>query len=171
MAQMESELEYVGFWLRVWASLVDTVLLLAVSFPLLRFLDWPAALSVPGDWSNLRSAALSGTSPGGSGVGDVLVDWLLPAAAIIVFWLARQATPGKMVISARIVDARTGAKPGPAQAVLRYLGYYVSIFPLGLGLIWVGLDRRKQGWHDKIAGTVVVRRRRHAGEPARFATG
>jgi uncharacterized RDD family membrane protein YckC len=39
----------------------------------------------------------------------------------------------------------------------RYLGYFVSAIPLFLGLIWVGIDGRKQGWHDKLAGTVVIR--------------
>ena len=42
------------------------------------------------------------------------------------------------------------------QLLLRYLGYYVSLLPVGLGFFWIGLDRRKQGWHDKLAGTLVV---------------
>jgi uncharacterized RDD family membrane protein YckC len=69
----------------------------------------------------------------------------------------RQATPGKMAIGARVVDATTGGAPSTRQLVIRYLGYYVSTIPLLLGLIWVAFDPRKQGWHDKLAGTVVVR--------------
>jgi uncharacterized RDD family membrane protein YckC len=42
--------------------------------------------------------------------------------------------------------------------VLRYVGFVISIIPLAIGLIWAGFDPRKQGWHDKIAGTYVVRR-------------
>jgi uncharacterized RDD family membrane protein YckC len=64
-----------------------------------------------------------------------------------------------MLIRARIVDADTGAAPSTVQLVIRYLCYYLSILPLGLGLLWVGWDPRKQGWHDKIARTVVVRAR------------
>jgi uncharacterized RDD family membrane protein YckC len=64
-----------------------------------------------------------------------------------------------MAIGARIVDAKTGGKPSTGQLIGRYLAYYVSIFPLMLGLIWVGIDARKQGWHDKLAGTLVVRAR------------
>ena len=60
-------------------------------------------------------------------------------------------------ISAQIVDAASGGKPSTRQLVVRYLGYYVSIIPLFMGLFWVAFDRRKQGWHDKLAGTVVVR--------------
>jgi uncharacterized RDD family membrane protein YckC len=89
-----------------------------------------------------------------------VVQWVLPAVAVVAFWLARQATPGKMVIHARIVDADTGGNLSRAQAIKRYLGYYVSLVGLGLGFFSVGWDRRKQGWHDKIARTVVIRPRR-----------
>jgi uncharacterized RDD family membrane protein YckC len=50
----------------------------------------------------------------------------------------------------------------------RYVGYIISTIPLCLGFLWVGFDSKKQGWHDKIAGTVVVRNRRHGVEPVRF---
>jgi uncharacterized RDD family membrane protein YckC len=40
--------------------------------------------------------------------------------------------------------------------ILRFLGYFVSAFPLYLGFLWAALDRRKQGWHDKIARTIVI---------------
>jgi uncharacterized RDD family membrane protein YckC len=65
-----------------------------------------------------------------------------------------------MVTGLTIVDAKTGDKPSTGQFIGRYFGYYVSTIPLLLGLIWVGIDRRKQGWHDKLAGTVVIRNRR-----------
>jgi len=85
-----------------------------------------------------------------------LMNIVFPAVAIILFWVARSATPGKMLIRARIVDARTGGKPTTGQLIGRYLGYYVSTLPLFLGFIWIALDKRKQGWHDKLARTVVV---------------
>ncbi len=44
-----------------------------------------------------------------------------------------------------------------AMLMLRYLGYYISMLPLFLGIFWVGWDKRKQGWHDKIAGTLVIK--------------
>ena len=64
-------------------------------------------------------------------------------------------------------NVRWDGVPTLRQLVIRYLGYYVSTIPLGLGLIWVAFDARKQGWHDKMAGTVVVRSRRHSA-PALF---
>ncbi|HTT01772.1 MAG TPA: RDD family protein [Steroidobacteraceae bacterium] len=152
----ESELQYVGFWLRFCAFLIDSLLVLVIALPILRFFGYGYArmLDLPG---------------GDANYGHDFILEVLAAIAIIAFWLARQATPGKMVISAKIVDARTGAKPSVGQAIARYLGYYVSVIPLCLGLLWVGLDPRKQGWHDKIAGTVVVRPKRRPGvEPVRF---
>ena len=65
-------------------------------------------------------------------------------------------------LGAEVVDAKTGAALSVRQSIGRYLGYYVSILPLLLGLVWVAFDPRKQGWHDKLAGTVVVRAKRGA---------
>ena len=147
------ELEYAGFWIRVWASIIDTLLLGIVVYPLLT--------AVYGD-------AYWGRTDFVHGPMDVLISWVLPAAAVIAFWVARQATPGKMAISARIVDARTGNNPGTGQLLIRYLGYFVSSIPLGLGLFWVAFDARKQGWHDKMAGTVVVRKKAGSTRPVEF---
>ena len=108
----------------------------------------------------------SGTYPSPASIASQDVPcWGLPAIAIVLFWIYRQATPGKIAIAARIVDAETGGKPSTRQLVIRYLGYYVSMLPLLAGIVWVAFDPRKQGWHDKLAGTVVVRPRRRG--PAR----
>jgi hypothetical protein len=102
------------------------------------------------------------------GPADFVISWVLPAIAVVIFWIKKQATPGKMIISARIADAQTGADMSTRQAVIRYLAYFVSIIPLCLGLIWVAFDPRKQGWHDKIAGTVVVRPKHRGVQPVKF---
>lgn len=73
-----------------------------------------------------------------------------------------------MAVAAQVVDAQTGATVTVGQAMLRYLGYFIAMLPLGLGIFWIGFDRRKQGWHDKIAGTVVVKRTNTRPEPVRF---
>jgi uncharacterized RDD family membrane protein YckC len=135
------ERPYVGFWNRTAAALIDSALLLVITLPLQQ--------SISGGEFGLSSARLTS-------FWDVLVGYVLPAAAILVFWKYRSATPGKIFMSAEIVDGVTGGKPSNRQLVLRYVGYYISILPLLLGLIWVAFDRRKQGWHDKLAGTLVV---------------
>jgi uncharacterized RDD family membrane protein YckC len=150
---IDAELEYVGFWLRVWAAIIDTVLMLIICVPLLSWIYGADYWIADGF---IRGPA------------DFVINWVLPAIAVLLFWIYRQATPGKMAISARIVDARTGGKPTVGQLIGRYLSYYVSIIPLLLGLIWVGFDPRKQGWHDKLAGTVVVRPRVRGPQPVKF---
>src|SRR5688500_3001704 len=92
-----------------------------------------------------------------AGPADFLINWLLPAVAVILFWIYRQATPGKMAIGAKIVDARTLGKPSNGQMVGRYFSYYLSTILFLLGFIWVGFYPRKQCWHDMMACTLVVR--------------
>jgi uncharacterized RDD family membrane protein YckC len=76
---------------------------------------------------------------------------------VLAFWSRAGATPGKMLLRMKIIDAETGRDATFGMLALRYLGYFVSMLPLYLGVLWVGWDKRKQGFHDKIAGTVVVR--------------
>lgn len=151
------ELEYVGFWVRVVASLIDTLLLVLVVTPLL------AAVYGRG-YLEMAVGPVPGTP-------NLLLSWVLPAVVVIAFWVARQATPGKMLFRARIVDARTGREPSAGQCIGRYLAYFVSSIPFCLGFLWVAIDRRKQGWHDKLAGTLVVRPREGAAVPVVFPEG
>jgi uncharacterized RDD family membrane protein YckC len=78
-------------------------------------------------------------------------------ALILVFWTKKQATPGKMMMSMKIVDAKTLKKPTKKQLIIRMLSYIISVLPLFLGVLWVVFDKRKQAWHDKIAGTIVIK--------------
>ncbi len=91
----------------------------------------------------------------------VLRSWglLLPVAlvaALIGFWRYCGATPGKLALALKVVDASSGGPPSTGRLALRFLGYFVSALPLTLGFLWIAVDRRKQGWHDKIAKTVVI---------------
>ena len=141
-SSLPSAPEYVGFWKRFVAFLIDTFILLVVIVPLL--------LAIYGKeyFNPMRD--------GMAGVWDFLLNVVLPAVAAIVFWRYRGATPGKMAISARIVNAKTGAAPSTGALVVRYFAYLVSILPLMIGFLWIAIDRKKQGFHDKIAGTVVI---------------
>ena len=139
----EQNVEYAGFWVRVGATLIDTLLIMLLIFPVLvAIYGW--------DYFDVEKTGFI------AGPADFLLSWVAPAIAVIAFWMYKQATPGKMALSVRIVDATTGSPPSTGQCVGRYLAYYVSMIPLGLGFIWVAFDKRKQGWHDKLAGTVVI---------------
>ena len=137
------EQDYAGFWIRVGASLIDTILVMVVTLPL------ATAIFGKAYWDSESHVA---------GLWDVVLSYILPAIAVIVFWIYKSATPGKMITNLIIVDAETGGKPSTGQFIGRYFAYYLSALPLMLGFIWVAFDKRKQGWHDKLAGTVVIRK-------------
>lgn len=94
------------------------------------------------------------------GFTKMFIDQILQLSTLcvlfLVFWIKKQSTPGKMMLSMKIVDAKTLGKPSNKQFYLRILGYIIAILPLFLGIIWIAFDSKKQGWHDKIANTLVV---------------
>ena len=148
--------EYVGFWVRFVASLIDSILVALTISPLASALFHSRAqLAMSDDPVQMLNAL-------GQGLWDPAsrASLVLTAIAIIVFWIYKSATPGKMIFGAKIVDARTGGPMTTGQAIGRYLGYYVSLFTLCIGFLWIAFDSRKQGFHDKLANTVVIRARR-----------
>ena len=149
------ELEYAGFWIRTGAAIIDSFMMMLITFPLL--------ISIYG-WGYFDAEQTSFVA----GPADFLISWVLPAIIVIAFWITKQATPGKMAVSTKIVDASSGNAPGAGQLVGRYFAYFVAGLPLGLGIFWIAFDKKKQGWHDKLAGTVVVRQKRRVSEPVRF---
>ena len=151
-----SELEYVGFWLRVLATIVDTIAVMIVTAPFAQ-MAYDGGFFGHGFYGGMMR-----------GTGDFTTSILLPAILVLLFWTYKQATPGKMLIRAKIVDAETGGAPSTRQNIIRYLGYFLSTFPACLGFLWIAFDARKQGWHDKLAGTVVVRPKRQGVAPVRF---
>ncbi len=142
------EQHYAGFWRRLTAALLDLLLLASLLSPLLYLVYGPEYFA----WR------LGGPGWLGSfGVADALLTKALPLALLVALWSAMGATPGKLLMGCRVVSATDGSPITPRRALVRALCYLVSGLPLYLGFFWIGWDRRKQGFHDKIAGTVVVR--------------
>jgi uncharacterized RDD family membrane protein YckC len=138
---MDNDLKYVGFWKRTVAVLVDIFLIMLVTLPILI---WAYGIEYFND------------EPMEKGLLDLIINYVFPTIAVILLWKYYQATPGKMIFKATIVDAKTGGKPTLKQWIIRYLGYFVSLIPFGLGYFWVAFDKKKQGFHDKLAKTVVI---------------
>jgi uncharacterized RDD family membrane protein YckC len=156
-----NELIYSGFWIRVGAFLIDTFLILLATSPFLsNIYDMEYYFNQFGFHFNNHSFI--------EGPIDFFICYILPSIAIILFWKFHQATPGKMAIHSKILDAETGEKPSTAQCIGRYFAYIPSLLFLGLGFIWIAFDKRKQGWHDKMAGTVVVRNKNAGIEKVEF---
>lgn len=134
--------QYAGFWQRFGAHVIDTVLFMLIIVPLLSYLyGWDY-------WLNHQHYS--------GDLADILINYIAPALAVLLFWHYRSATPGKLVFKISIVDASTLGKPSTQQFALRYVAYIVSMLPLLLGFFWVAWDPKKQGFHDKIAKTLVL---------------
>jgi uncharacterized RDD family membrane protein YckC len=121
-------MRYAGFWIRFLAYIIDGVILLGINLILL-----------------LVAAAT------GSWLGTVI-----GVIYYIGFWAWQGQTPGKMVVGIKVIQV-DGSPIGFGRAVLRYIGYWVSAIIILIGFIMIGFDDRKQGLHDKIAGTLVVK--------------
>ena len=90
---------------------------------------------------------------GGAGIGLSFVITL----AYEWYFLTRQngQTPGKMLMHIRVVK-KDGAPLDDATAIVRYIGKYISGL-IVIGLLWAFWDENRQGWHDKVANTLVVK--------------
>jgi uncharacterized RDD family membrane protein YckC len=110
----------------------------------------------PANSQDLASVAPAVTSAA-TGLGTFLLAFV-GYIAVLFFFLARGKTPGKALCGIRVADKRNGSFPGMGRMLLREtLGKFVSGLFLLFGYFWAILDRDSQAWHDKIAGTVVLR--------------
>jgi len=124
----------IGFWRRFAAIVIDIIAVGIVS-------------------SVLNALVFGGDQVRGNGLST-----LLGLAYYMYFWSAygHGQTPGSRVLGIRVVKT-TGAELTIMDAFIRYLGFLLSCIAIFIGVIWVAFDANKQGWHDKIAGTYVVK--------------
>ncbi len=138
--------QYAGFLRRLVAFVLDGILISIVATALALTLFGFDSLAAWLDFNDRQPTAAV----------NLLLNQALPVIWTLAFWQLWQATPGKLLLDCRIVDARTLGKPSFGQFLLRYVGYLLSALPLGLGFLWVLFDKRRQGWHDKLAKTLVI---------------
>ncbi|HEY5472549.1 MAG TPA: RDD family protein, partial [Candidatus Limnocylindrales bacterium] len=122
-------LEFGGFWLRVAAYIFDVILLGIIGV--------------------ILSSAL--------GAAGQAMGALIFIAYFIGLWGTTGQTIGMMLLGLHVVRNLDGGKITWGNAVLRFVGLFVAFACLYIGVIWVAFDSRKQGWHDRIGGTVVIR--------------
>jgi uncharacterized RDD family membrane protein YckC len=100
------------------------------------------------------------------GVPEEVADVLIAIGSVVAlcwsvgyfafFWSTTGQTPGNRLLGIRVVDARTLAPPRPGRAVRRFFCLIIAALPFCLGFLWVLVDDRRRGWHDKLARTVVA---------------
>ena len=132
--------DYCGFWRRFAANFLDGAIL-GMAYKLVN-----AVL--------LAITSLTGTAYLG------FSDWML---CTIIFWTYmiwfkgyKGATPGYNVFGIRIISIN-GTRVSIKQIIVRVISSFFSAIPFGLGYIWIAVDANRQAWHDKIAGTYVIK--------------
>ncbi len=150
-AQPPSPPRYAGFVTRVIACLLDMAVLAGVVLLL------AAATQALGALLTLYGVLFSRPAQAAGPVRIAIAIVGLVAIVVypIIFWVLAGQTPGKALMGLRVV--RLDQKPMTiGRALARYGGYWLAALPLFLGFLWILLDRRRQGWHDKLAGTCVI---------------
>jgi uncharacterized RDD family membrane protein YckC len=114
-----------------------------------------------------------GTKRSGLGLFLFALFWAAVAYTVFALWfLARGKTPGKWLVGIRAADKSNGSLPGLGRMLVReVIGKFLSGLFLGLGYFWAIFDKDAQAWHDKIAGTVVLRQALSRASEEQKATG
>jgi uncharacterized RDD family membrane protein YckC len=149
---MAEPVRYAGFWIRIAANALDLLILGALNQMLLLSTGGWRVFGGEGSGTGIGAVTIA------LGSTQVVIAGVLPPVLMISSWIALGASPGKLMCGLRIVDEPTGGRPTVWQCVGRYLMALVSILCAGLGYAWIVIDPRKQGWHDKVVRTLVVRR-------------
>ena len=157
-----SEVKYAGFWIRFFASFLDTLFLALPVAIIIYFLS-------DGNWFDFSqyqqniSYAMSGNADKAlANQPQTSIKWelLFEVSVLVVtmiFWKRwRGATPGKKFVHIKIVDAKTFKDIDNRQAITRSFGYIASTLAFLIGFIMVAFRKDKRGLHDLLAGTVVV---------------
>jgi uncharacterized RDD family membrane protein YckC len=151
-------IEFAGHGARLVAYLIDGVILTFVMGVLIVLAFVPMA-GVDRD-PVTRMIDLDTVSTGGVLVMAVLLILALLIAFFYFpfFWARGGQTPGMRMFGLHVVRDRDGSRVGWGSAILRLIGMYLASSVFYLGFIWIFIDKRRRGWHDLIAGTVVVKR-------------
>jgi uncharacterized RDD family membrane protein YckC len=151
---------YAGFASRAAALVLDCVIVAALAF----VLYWAVALPLK---------AFTGLTLGDCGPGQLQSSWLRVALCAGVLFLAAAIALGTLPVYVVFFTMMTGQTVGMhvlglrivrldgrhmtfRSSVIRFAGMIVSMFPLGIGYLWVLVDDRRQSFHDKLAGTCVI---------------
>jgi uncharacterized RDD family membrane protein YckC len=145
---------YAGFFSRGAAYLLDRAIASGIATGIFVVLDYLLRLFGADQWlESLNESTMN----------NVVLVLLLSTLGIyllvsivynVFFWVSSGQTPGKRVLGVRVIR-KDGTRLRFGNALRRQVGYWISAI-FYLGFLWILVDNQRQGWHDKIAGTIVV---------------
>jgi uncharacterized RDD family membrane protein YckC len=155
---------YGGFWRRAMAFSIDKIILFFTSLFILFIGMLALSISFLSHYRDMLPERFEEMTM------TFVFIYLLMTIFISMFYFtyfhgAAGQTPGKMIFGLKVVQS-TGEQMTFGLAFLRWVGYIISAVVFYLGFAWIAFDAKKQGWHDKIAGTVVIRVRNIVDGPA-----
>ncbi len=134
-------MQYGGFWIRLGAYLIDFVIMIPVAFIIFA----------------VTGTSFSEAAAGASTSVTDLLNFVVGIAYFVGFESSSwQATPGKKALGLIVTDSN-GSRITVPRAIGRYFAKILSALILLIGFIMVAFTDRKQGLHDMIAGTLVVK--------------
>lgn len=150
---------YAGFISRLLAMVVDTLIISLTFVAFTWFISVTATMLQVRTFLGFSINAIPGSAafidalfgPASAGLWTALYI----SVYHVFFLVLIGQTPGKALMGVRVVPRR-GGRLSLGRAMLRLVCYILSGLPLGLGFLWVLVDDRRQGWHDKLAGTYVI---------------
>lgn len=147
-AAVEAELaqhygDYAGSITRLVAFVIDA-LIVVILIGIITFIG-----SFLGDFLRVQNRTLRLLQ-----FATIMISLGVNIGYYVGLWQLAGMTIGKRIMGL-IVVAEDGGRITFGKAIRRYVGYYISAI-LMLGYVWILLDPRRQGWHDKLAGTFVL---------------
>ena len=148
--------QYAGFVSRFLAYIIDLLVVIAIVTILgltadiiLRFFRIDEFIASLLSTDNLLGDVLRATAFLGS------IAFVNFAYFVIIWTVTAGRSVGKLLIGVRIVPLN-GSRISIFRAIIRYFAFILAALPLFIGLLWFLISDRRQGWHDKIAGTCVI---------------
>jgi uncharacterized RDD family membrane protein YckC len=142
--------QYAGFVTRLIAWSIDRAILAAAIIATIAAVRFLLQAFPINEWLGLGDMLTQIMTLSGA----VVVATTIPVIYNIVFWLLAGQTIGKWVMGVRIVKTN-GQRMSLGICIRRQIGYFISAV-LFLGYLWILVDNRRQGFHDKLAGTFVL---------------
>jgi uncharacterized RDD family membrane protein YckC len=157
---------YAGFWIRAVAWIIDGFILgIITTFFWVVVVTISVAIGIGAVGTVSTDTTLTDQQAAVLGLGILtaitflgVLTLLITVLYFVLLWVKRGATIGQSILGLRVARERDGGPIGWGAALLRYIMLMIGFWIFYLGVIWVAFEPRKRGWHDMVAGTLVVKR-------------
>jgi uncharacterized RDD family membrane protein YckC len=145
---------YAGFFSRLAAYLLDRAIISGITFAILAVIQYLFTLFQIDQWLESPDQEMMISTVLILLFSTIGIHLVVSATYDVGFWVLSGQTPGKRVLGVRVMRT-DGRRVTLGKGILRWVGYWISAIGF-LGYFWILLDNRRQGFHDKLAGTIVT---------------